>query len=413
MSVQNKSIRYELWLAFIFFLTWGFIFLDRLALSYILPYMLDELALNNTQIGQVNMWQTIGFAIAAPFFSLISDRLGNRKRVLIISVFLTAIFSGMTMLVQSYGTLLALRFAVGVSEGAILPLAVAITAAFSTPGKFGRNVGIIYCGAAVIASTLGPTFATQMAELTNWRMAYLLVSLPSFLIGFVIWKFVKEPPRNPDAHNMPQERFVQSLFELLKYRNIVVCIIMCILTMAGIWIYLGFTPLYLTTNGGLSPERMGFVMSVFGLVAILWQFGMPSVSDYTGRKPAMIVYSILCCITPLALYLYPGHWISIASIIAFGGVIVSLTSMHVSIIPTETVPPRLAATSSALIMGIGEFVGAFVVGLAGSLADIYGLPVVMLVGAVAYMLTAIVAFALVESNPRKLKTSVAQTSVKT
>jgi len=401
-----------LWLAFIFFLTWGFIFLDRLALSYILPYMLNELSLNNTQIGQVNMWQTIGYAIAAPIFSLISDRLGNRKKVLIISVFLTAIFSGLTMLVQSYGTLLGLRFAVGISEGAVLPIAVAITSAYSTPGKLGRNVGIIYCGAAVIASTLGPTFATQMAELTNWRMAYLLVSLPSFLIGFVIWKFVKEPPKNPDIQQMSQTPFVQSFFELLKYRNIVVCIIMCVLTMAGIWIYLGFTPLYLTTNGGLSPERMGFVMSVFGLVAILWQIGMPSASDYTGRKPAMIVYSLLCCITPLALYLFPGHWISVASIIVFGGVIVSLTSMHVSIIPTETVPPRLAATSSAFIMGIGEFVGAFVVGIAGSLADIYGLPVVMLIGAIVYLLTAAIAFALVETNPKKQKFSAPHHSAK-
>ena len=401
-----------MWLAFIFFLTWGFIFLDRLALSYILPYMLNELSLNNTQIGQVNMWQTIGYAIAAPIFSLISDRLGNRKKVLIISVFLTAIFSGLTMLVQSYGTLLGLRFAVGISEGAVLPIAVAITSAYSTPGKLGRNVGIIYCGAAVIASTLGPTFATQMAELTNWRMAYLLVSLPSFLIGFVIWKFVKEPPKNPDIQQMSQTPFVQSFFELLKYRNIVVCIIMCVLTMAGIWIYLGFTPLYLTTNGGLSPERMGFVMSVFGLVAILWQIGMPSASDYTGRKPAMIVYSLLCCITPLALYLFPGHWISVASIIVFGGVIVSLTSMHVSIIPTETVPPRLAATSSAFIMGIGEFVGAFVVGIAGSLADIYGLPVVMLIGAIVYLLTAAIAFALVETNPKKQKFSAPHHSAK-
>jgi MFS family permease len=146
---------------------------------------------------------------------------------------------------------------------------------------------------------------------------------------------------------------------------------------------------------------MGFVWSAFGLSAIFWQLIIPSISDYIGRKPAVITFCLLSVITPLVMYLYPAGWISIAAIILLGGIIVSVTSFYASIIPMETLPSHLAATSSAVILGIGELVGALVTGVSGSLADTYGLSIVMMIAAVLFFITAFIAIPLIETNKRR------------
>lgn len=406
MDLNKPSRFYEYRLAFIFFLTWGFVFLDRLTLSYLTPNMVNDLGLSNAQIGSINMWQTIGYALFAPVFAMISDRLGSRKRIIILAVLFTSIFSALTTLASSVSLLIPLRFLVGACEGVILPAAIPLVAAASSPGRFGRNVGIVYAGAAVIASTLGPIIVTQLAAITNWRMSFLLVSIPSFIITFLIWKLVHEVSTNAETENVKQqENVLNSFVELLKYRNIVVSILICIFAMGGLWIFLSFGPLYLTKEGHLSSQEMGFLMSGFGLIAILWQIIIPHSSDYIGRKPAMIIYSLLCVLTPLALYLSPSGAISKIVLVIFAGTIVSLTCLFLSIIPTESVPPRLFATSSALIMGIGELVGAFTIGFSGSLADTYGLPVVMLIAAVLYVVVAIISLTLKETIVRKVKSN--------
>ncbi|WML31761.1 MFS transporter [Neobacillus sp. OS1-32] len=412
-NVIKNPRAYELKIVAIIFLTWGFVFLDRTALSYITPVLVNELGLTNGQVGQINMWQTIGYAIAGPIIGMISDKTSIRKALLIGAVISTSIFSAISALATSYPLLLVVRFLVGASEGPILPLAVTLVASASLSGHFGRNVGIVNAGVGVISGTLGPTLVTQIVAWTNWHLAFVLVSIPSLILALLIWKVAHEvKPINDGKVENKKEKV--SFAEILKYRNVIVSLFIGIMVMTGFWIQAAFAPLYLTSVGKHSIENMGFIMSMMGIVTIITCILVPLFSDYFGRKPGLILFSVFAALSPLGLYLFPSTAIGSGSLILFGGLFGAIAPLYMSIIPEETMPPHLKATTSALIIGVGEIFGAaFVVAGAGAAADVYGLPIVMIIATIAALLIAVIGLGLIETNPRKKKTGIESERMKT
>jgi predicted MFS family arabinose efflux permease len=395
-----KSLTYEHRLVSIFFLSWGLIFLDRQALSILLPLMINDIPLTNTEIGQINMWQTICYAISAPIFALLADRIGNRKRILLIGIFATSGLTAVTMLAESVGFLIVVRALLGASEGVILPIAVTLVALASRPDRLGRNVGLVYAGAAVIAATIGPAFVTQIALATTWRIAFLIISVLSVLAGVLVWALVRDAAPSAAAAPGGAGPTTAALRAAVGNRNVLVCVAISVFAMAGLWTILSFIPLYLTQVSQLPVSTAGFVMSLFGIFTIFWQILLPYSSDRIGRKPAMLGYATLAGVTPALLFLFPHSPATLVVYVVIGGIFLTLTSLFTSIIPVESVAPSVMATAGALIMGIGELLGAFVVGAAGSLADSYGLRSVMAAAAVAYVVVVLVSLGLKETRKR-------------
>jgi predicted MFS family arabinose efflux permease len=399
MSRIKGLLTYEYRLVAIFFLSWGLIFLDRQALSILMPLIITDIPLTNGEIGQVNMWQSICFAISAPTFALLADRLRNRKRILLVSIFATSLLSVATMAADSPGFLIVVRSLLGMSEGGVLPIAIALVALESPAHRFGRNVGLVYAGAAVIASTIGPALVTQVASATSWRIAFLFISVPSVLAGVLVWLLVREPARSEaaTAQGGPTKAAVRAA---LTNRNVLVCVVISIFALAGLWTINSYITLYLTEVSELSVTTAGLVMSLFGIFTIFWQVFLPYSSDRIGRKPAMIIYAALAAVTPALLYLFPQSAATLVVYVAIGGVFLTVTTLFASIIPVESVSPAVMATASALVAGIGELLGSFAVGGAGMLADRYGLEAVMAAAAIAYLAVAVVSIGLEETRKR-------------
>ena len=391
--MNKRSLQlYEYGLVFLFFLTWGFIFLDRLAVSHLMPTLVQDLNL------------TIAFAVFGPPIAALSDRTGYRKRFLILAVLATGIFAALSSIASSYTSLLLLRILVGASEGPILALLMTMLAASSSQGRFGRNAGIVNAGVTVIAITLGPTLVTWLASYTNWRLSFLLVSVPTFILTIIIWKYVQEVSHKiTDADVEKKGKMWTGYIQALKYRNIKICILVAICFSSGYWMLNGFGPLYLTEVSQLSVRSMGLTLSALGLIAIVWTVIVPMLSDYIGRKSTLIFFSLLFVIGPLFMYLSPGWGISLAVLILLGGILGALAPIFMNIIPVESVPANLSATSSALIIGTGEIIGALVLGLGGTLSDSYGLSIIMILMLSASLLLAIVSIGLKETHPRVLK----------
>lgn len=170
----------------------------------------------------------------------------------------------------------------------------------------------------------------------------------------------------------------------------------------GFLLDFSFAPLYLTSVGQYSLENMGFIMSLMGLVCIFTAVIIPLVSDFFGRKPALILFALLAGLAPFGLFLFPSIWAGPLLFILFGGLMGSIAPIYMSIIPEETVPPHLYATTSALIIGVGEIVGAFIVGGSGVISNSLGLPFVMIVAVGAALMMALIGFAFIETNSRKI-----------
>jgi predicted MFS family arabinose efflux permease len=387
--VKIRTISYEYKLIFLLFLAWGFVFLDRTSLSYLIPVISQELDLNNSQIAQINMWQTIGYAVSALIVGFISDRTGYRKRILLISVICTAVFTALSALADSFYPLLIVRTLVGMSEGPVLPMAICLTSLASKPERFGLNIGFINAGVTVISSTLGPIMVTQLVSFMDWRGTFFIVAFPSIVVALFIWKWINEVPRTSAFEKKESTNSNLSIAEVFKYRNINLCMIIAICCMSSLWIHYSFSPLYLVEIGRLSVEKMGIIMSAMGLVGLIWVIAVPFLSDFMGRKHSVILFSVISFLVPISLYFFAGNWIG------------ALPAIFLNIIPVETVPSRLTTTATSLVMGVGEIAGSIVLGVSGSLADSYGLPVIMLIAALCTILMALFALGLIETKSKK------------
>lgn len=406
MDFKQKVFSYENIVVAIFFFVVGFLFLDQMTVSYLMPLITKELQLNNTQVGQIGMWQIIGFALASPFFGFLSDKLGKRKIIIAMAVSGIAVFSFLILFVDSFAALLTVRIFAGMSEGIILPVVYAVLQPVSG-SHYGRNVGLVTAGAALIASTLGPVMMTQLSMLMNWRYCFLVISIPSLVLVLLVMKLIHETatpesalPGEAKPQDMQQFRYI----DVLRQRNVILSGFIGILYLAGMWIMMQFTPLYLTEVGKTPLDMMGVIMSVNGLMAVFWQVFVHSISDRLGRKPVLLGAFFLALLVPLLLFVFPEGWISKVVLVLFYGNCIGLTPLLLGVIAVESVPPNLAASASALITGISQFVSAFFLGTTGRLADIYGLSVVMLTAAAAYVCAILLGLALKETNARKVKT---------
>ena len=74
---------YENGLLLILALSFGFAFFDRNAVSYLAPYLVRDLGINNTQVGLLGSVLALSWAVSALIIGRWSDAVGVRKPFLI------------------------------------------------------------------------------------------------------------------------------------------------------------------------------------------------------------------------------------------------------------------------------------------------------------------------------------------
>jgi MFS family permease len=405
VNKSSYSRKYELTVVILFFLTWGFVFLDRLSISFLLPVIQPELAISNMQVGILGFVTTGAYALSAIGFGALSDKSGYRKRWLVLFVFITAASTGLCALAQSYTHLLILRTIVGVGEGPLFALMMSILARNSGENAFGRNAGIVNVGVGLLAVTLGPIMVTQLVAHFTWQLTFLLTCLPSVVMGVLIVFMIKElkvlsgdDADNQDLQELKAKR--GGVAAILAQKNILLCTIISFGSMAGFWALALYAPLYLTNVAGLSVQEMGFVTAVMGILYMVYSFLVPKLSDNFGRKPALIIFYILCILAPLIMWLSPGTGAAIWAYMLFGGTPGAMTPVFAVLMPMETVADNLRATAQGTVNGVGEFFGGSLMPIAtGRLADLHGLPTTMAAGAGFFALCFIVSLFVKETNP--------------
>jgi len=407
-SFLGWGSRYEFGLVIWFFLSWGFVFLDRLTIAFLAPLVMSDLAITPVQFGLIATATTACFAVSSIIFGVISDNSGVRKKWLIPCILGAAIFSGLGALTNSFGSLIIDRALVGFCEGPIMALMMTMIAKESTPSRLALNAGIINMGVAVIAVTLGPIMTTQIAAVHDWRIAFLIASIPTFILGLLMIKFVREVHCEPSCDaSGKKESAIKSLGKLFKYKNIVICFLIGILCMVGYWTMMLYASLFFATVGGRDIASIGFIIGMMGVLCIAWTIIVPKLSDAIGRKPALIIWFALCSLAPFAMFGAPTSFTAVVIYCLVAGIPGSITVLCFSVIPAETLPANLVGTANGLIIGVSEIIGgAAWPALSGVVATNSGLPYVMLVGGIAYLIALVLCFALKETNGKEKRQAI-------
>lgn len=402
MADNNNKAGYENTLLCVLFLTFGFVFFDRLALAFLFPFMANELQLSNSHLGMLSSVLALAWALSGALVGAWSDRRGVRKPLLIIAVILFSLCSALSGLVTGFLSLLLFRGIMGLAEGPILPLSQSLMVEASSPHRRGLNMGLLQGSAAgLLGAVIGPPVLITLAEAYGWRHAFIVSLVPGLLIAWLIWRYV----RNDEPRQAPRvsEPLAGNRLALLRSRNIVLCTLISCVFLTWFIILISFTPTFLVSVRGYSPPSMGAIMSCLGAAWVLWGFGVPAISDRIGRRPTLVLFSLVAACCPLALLFAPSPlMLGVLMVLTYTGL--GCFTLFMATIPAETVPREVMATALGMIMGVGELVGGFVAPtVAGFAADRFGLSIVMWMSCGGALLAAVLALFLKETAPAVLR----------
>jgi MFS family permease len=381
-AMTTITRRYETLLVGIMFATWGTVFLDRMAQLYLAPFIMPALHLDNRQIGLVTSVTAVTWGISSLAFGVVSDRIG-RRRILIPAVLFFSILSCLSGLAQDFTQLLIIRALMGVAEGPCWSVINAIVEQSSPPTRKGRNVGIVVCAAALIGLAAAPVLTTQVAAIHGWRAAFIVAGLPGFALTALIWRFVKEPPASmagdPAARAAPAWKDFRLL---LLNRNILLCCVAATGFISWLMVQNLFASLYMVRVQHLSETRAGFLMGIAGLGSLTLGLASTSISDRLGRKPVLLALTALSSLLPLAVLTTPLYdnlpLLATILFLTHGGQ--GIAALIMVLIPTESVPARLAASAIGLVNLCGELIGGTLApAFAGALAQSYGLAIPLII----------------------------------
>jgi MFS family permease len=400
---MEQTKRYENTLVAILFFTWGTVFLDRTSQHFLAPYFVPEFHLSSQQIGTLGAVVAAAWALSALFFGALSDRLG-RKPILVPMVFIFSMLSWISGTVHTFHQLLVVRALLGIAEGPAWSIMTAMIEESSHPTRRGRNIGIVVSAAALVGLAVAPVLTTQVAARYGWRWAFFVSGVPGFLMGLLIWKFVKEPERRtvPGAHGQPVK--IRDFLFVLRYRNMWLCCIGAAGFLSWLFLQNNFAPLYITQVAHQAPTTAGFLMGASGLGSFFLALIFPRWSDRIGRKPVLLVMAAMSAVVPLALLvpsLYSYPWI-LAAIVCLTNAGQGIGALILVLVPTESVPPQFAATAIGLATLAAELIGAaFMPFLGGIVSQSYGLGATMWMSAGGVALVFIVALFLKETHLAK------------
>ncbi|HXA92527.1 MAG TPA: MFS transporter [Steroidobacteraceae bacterium] len=411
---RAASTTYQVLLVALLSATFGIVFFDRNALNFLMPFVLRDLHLNNTQVGMLASALSLTWACAAFAIGFVSDRTGSRKGVLIVATLFFSACSFWSGIAGSFATLLASRMLMGVAEGGVMPISQAIIAAEVRPEHRGIAMGVTQnFGSNLLGSFVAPVLLAAFATSYGWRHAFFLAGAPGLIAAALIALYLRPPPREPSGPAASAATGQPALRAALAERNVVLCALMSILLVSYLVVCWAFMPLYLTQVRHYDPQTAGWLMGTLGISATVGSFAISGLSDRIGRRPLMIAMPLIGVILPLGALYFTGSIWALAAIFFVGWGLNGIFPLFMATVPSESVDPHLRATVLGLCMGTGEVLGGVLSpSIAGYAADLVGLQAPLWIMLGLCLVAATLALGLRETAPRVLASrQIAQVSV--
>ncbi len=220
-----KPNRYRWTILALVWLASSGIFLTRLSIGPLAPFLKESLNISNTQVGLLVTAAVILYVPASIIGGWLADNIGPR-RVLIFSTLFLSLCLLALFFASSYRTMFIILLLAGLSSGCILPSVVkSIITWFPQKERataLGLNQTAVNIGGIAGASIL-PTVALTL----GWRYSFLFIGftiLAICLLCFILYRSPTEETLTAKLANLeestPQKTGAQKRMELFKSRDI-------------------------------------------------------------------------------------------------------------------------------------------------------------------------------------------------
>ena len=168
------------------------LYVDRVHLSTAAGPIMKELGLTNTELGIAFSAFAYSYAIFQVIGGWFADRFGSRLTLLLCGM-IWVVTTMATGLVGSFAALLAVRFLLGIGEGATLPAAGRAIANWSPAGRRGFAQGITH-SASRLGNALTPPIMAFLILTFSWRFSFFALGAVTSIWVVVWWLYFRDEP---------------------------------------------------------------------------------------------------------------------------------------------------------------------------------------------------------------------------
>jgi MFS family permease len=351
------------------------LFVDRVNLAAAAGSIQKDLLLTNIQLGIA--FSAFNYAYAP--FQLVggwfADRFGAR-RTLTVCGLAWSITTIATAAITGLGSLFAVRFVLGMGEGATLPAATRALSKWTSLEARGTAVGITHAAGRLGAGASAPIVALLITWF-SWRFSFVALGIVSaFWAALWWWYFHEDPRRHPGITSAELAALPaavspsQSGSGPVPWRRLVprVAPLMIIYFCQGWtgWLYVTWMPSLFQRNYGLDLKKSSLFYAAMLLSAMFAEFLGGVATDYVLRRTRSlpIARSLLIAVSWILAVagLIPAILVH-DLVVGLAGFTIALFFLGFAISPlwtaTMDIAPNYAGSSSALMNAAGAVAGIF------------------------------------------------------
>jgi MFS family permease len=348
------------------------LFVDRVNLAAAAETIKSDLGLTNIQLGVA--FSAFNYAYA-PFQLVggwVADRYGSRL-TLAVCALAWALTTMATGAVGGLLTLFAVRFCLGMGEGATLPAATRALSRWTSEATRGFGMGLTHAAGRIGAGVTAPIVAFLLTVM-SWRMIFVLLGIVSaFWSLWWLWSFRDEPSDHKgisaaELTQLAANTRIARHSGPVPWRRLVPRMVPSMITYFCMgwtgWLYVTWMPSLFSKNYGVDMKKSAMFYAATFLCATFAEFFGGVISDHllrrTGRKSIARSLMVTICLLLALCSLIPAILVHelIPGVISFT---LALLFLDAAITPmwiaTMDIAPDYAGSASALMNAAGAVAG--------------------------------------------------------
>ena len=348
------------------------LFMDRVNHAAAAETIKTDLGLTNIQLGVA--FSAFNYAYA-PFQLVggwVADRYGSRL-TLAVCALAWAVTTMATGAVGGLLTLFAVRFCLGMGEGATLPAATRALSKWTAETTRGFGMGLTHAAGRVGAGVTAPIVAFLITVM-SWRMIFVLLGIVSAIWSlWWLWYFRDEPSDHKGISPAELAQLAANTQTArhsgpVPWRRLVPRMAPSMITYFCMgwtgWLYVTWMPSLFSKNYGVDMKKSAMFYAATFLCATFAEFFGGVISDYllrrTGRKAIARSLMVTVCLLLALSSLIPAILVHelIPGVISFTLALIFLdTAITPMWIATMDIAPGYAGSASALMNAAGAVAG--------------------------------------------------------
>lgn len=290
MDAAVTKGKYKYLVLVLLYLGWCVSYIDRAAITFAATQIASEFQLKPAELGVLLSSFFLGYSLLQLPGGWLADRFGSRP-VIVISILLWSVFTGVTGMAWSITSLVVIRFVFGMGEGAFPAASVKGVAEHFTREERPKMSSLLM-SSNYVGSMLAPLLIAPLILHFGWRAVFHTIGIAGLVFALVYWFCVRPVRHGAAGSKAINKAAFKALLQMpLMWQIVAVWFGLSIINKGlDSWM-----PTYLMTVRGLNLKAVGLLLPLPYIMAGLSTAigGWVMVRFFDGREKILLIASSL------------------------------------------------------------------------------------------------------------------------